>query len=173
MWCELRAGRDWMLQSFQGRGDIAGHRDVHKFFVVVPFNGKATVILAFPIDCNFVVRAEGLEKVIGIVGRKGFDTKVIDTETKFCGARGMGPETCCVRARTVTVWSELTDKVLVGKDGCLLEAVHASFDLDVDVIVWCKKSFELVLGSDRDGKILVFEAHILWVFHGRSEKEIF
>ena len=70
MWGELWSGWNFVLQAFECRGNVAWHRDVDKVFGVIPFDGEAAIVFAVPIDGDFVVCSEGLEKVIGIGGRK-------------------------------------------------------------------------------------------------------
>ena len=73
--------------------------------------------------------------MISIVFGEIFYSKIIDTQTEFGATSFVLPKASGVRARMVAVRSELVDKVLVGKDSRLFEAVHAFLDSDVDVLI--------------------------------------
>jgi hypothetical protein len=102
-------------------------------FWKIPFDGKPTVILPGPVNRNFVVSPEGSKEMVCIIVAKIFDAKIINTKAKFCWASIVFPKSGCVRARIVSMRSQLINQVFVREDG--LQAIHSFFDLDVDIVV--------------------------------------
>ena len=80
----------------------------------------------------------------------------------------MSPKASSVRARMVSIGCQLFDKVLVGKEGGLFEAVHAFFDSYVDITIRADETVQIVLFAYGFGEILVFDSHKFRVFHWRS-----
>ena len=104
--------------------------------------------------------------MVGVGLAEVFDAEIVHTEAELGGASVVAPKAGGVWAWSVTMWSKLIDELLVGKQCSLFQAIHVFSDADVDIAVGCNESVQAVLLADVGGEVLVFEAHVLGVFHG-------
>ncbi len=58
--------------------DVPRHREIDDLVLVVPFNGDATIQLAFPIFGVFIVFFNGLIEMVSILFANVFYAKVVD-----------------------------------------------------------------------------------------------
>jgi hypothetical protein len=84
------------------------------------------------------------------------DAKIVDTEANLGWASVMHPQSCGIGARVVPMRGELSNEVLISKNGGLLEAIHAFLDFDVHIAIVINDVIELVLFADSSGEIFVF-----------------
>ena len=84
--------RRYVVESFQGSFDISPHGNVYKFLFVIPNQVEATVTAADPINSDFIIVLESLDKVHGVVLVEVFNSKVVDAEGELGGPGLVTPQ---------------------------------------------------------------------------------
>ena len=81
-----------MVVFGEGTPDITWHGDIDVSFFIIPGEVHATVEFTFPIDCDFVIGAEGGEQVVSVGLGEVLDSKVVNAECKSGFAGLMPPQ---------------------------------------------------------------------------------
>ena len=68
------------MEALQGFADVVGHGDFNLVLLVVPINGKSTVLASRWFDGDGVILPECIKEVGGVVSGEEFDSKVIYRE---------------------------------------------------------------------------------------------
>ena len=122
----------WVVKLGEELGDVVVHRQAAGAFVVVPGEVDAGVEVAFLVDGDFIVFAEGVEEVIGVAFAYVFDPKIIHDEGEDYWAPLVPPEPGSHGTLIVVVVLETLFKEFVGEAAGLGKAVDAVADLEVD-----------------------------------------
>ena len=72
-----------MVVFCEGTPDITWHGYIDVSFFIIPGEVHATVEFTFPIDCDFVIGAEGGEQVVSVGLGEVLDSEVVNAE---CGS---------------------------------------------------------------------------------------
>jgi len=132
-------GRGRVAKGEQCFGDVAGHGDVDVPRCIVPVDGEAEVAGASPVLGDGVLGGEGIKEVVGVGFGEEFDSEVVNGEGEGRGTVVVPPETRGVADWVVAEWCQMGTKLVVRKDGGLLEAVHAFSNLEVAITIRVKK----------------------------------
>ena len=155
-----------------GVGDIAGHGEIDGAGGVVPFEVETAVEGALPVGGGGVFGVESVDEMLGMLGTNVLDAEVVDDKSEGDGPSGVAEETRCVSSGGVAVKGEVFLEAVVCKDAGLGKAVHAFADLNHDLVV-VDEVGEFVLFHDVGGDVLHWDPHVLVLFHGRAEVEVF
>ena len=79
LWCSGHL----VVEYVAGLGDVIGHAEVYRAFVIVPVEMDAEENFAVPVYSAFVLLGEMVDEVVGVSFVDVFDSKVIDHETEI------------------------------------------------------------------------------------------
>ena len=112
--------------------------------------------------------SEAGDQVIKIMLGEVLDAKIINTEAEHQRPCFMLPKTCGEGAWVVSVGFQGSDKVLIGKDCSLLQAVHSFFNSDIYVAVVCDDGVNRIVFSYVIKEVSRMNSHIFRFLHRRG-----
>ncbi len=117
--------------------DVAGHEYVDVPFVIVPVEGEAAVLGAFPVDGTLVGGFNCVDEVFCVGFCEILDAEVVDTEGEGGAFGGVTPEAWGKGHWFVAEWFHFADELDKGNDTGFFESVHtsANFDNGVSIVV--------------------------------------
>ncbi len=113
MWAMLWFCRRFVFESGKELFHVQWHGYVHVTLLVVPFEGDSAVECTVPILFEFVVCAEGVDEVVGVLLPFIFDPQVVDGECELYGSVDVLPEAGRVRDLEVSKWPQTLSEELV------------------------------------------------------------
>ena len=135
VWGMLRTGRRIMLELVEGICNVARHGDVDCAFGVIPFESHAEVAFARPFCGDGVKGFEGGNKVVSMFFTHILDSKIINNKAESDRSSCVAIETMGEFARMVAEFCKVFNKMVIGEDSGLWEAIHAFDNLCQDVTI--------------------------------------
>ena len=111
------AGRD-MFEAFKCSSYIAFHTYIDITFFIIPIQVESTIGFASPVDGDFIVSGEGLDKVMGVLLLEVFNAEVVDAEGKCCELGAVPPQARGEFHRFIAEGRKVRNKLFESNQSC-------------------------------------------------------
>ena len=162
-----------MVEFCECSVDIAGHGDVDVSFAVMPIEGQAAIQCAGPVDCDIIIRLEGVDEMHCIGFGVVLDAKVVNAENESGSFGAVSPKAGSKRHWFIAVRGQFCDELVESNDAGFLETVHASSDFEIDVAVVGNLDVVSRVIPDFLWDSRWWDTHILKIFHRCAKVVIF
>ena len=139
---------------------------------MVPYRRETTILGTRPISGDFVLSANRIHEVVGVLFSFVFDAKVVNDKSESCGAPSVHEQTSGVLGLVVSWGRKVLREALFVKNSVLGNSIHALSNFNNDMFIVNKR-----------GKILFFhygvrdllerDAHVFIMVKGCAKIDFF
>ena len=154
-----------IIETLQGFRDIFWHRSIYITKSMIPFDIETIVIRSFLIDGIPEVSSHRITKIVSIVLRSIFHTKIIYTEIEFCWSFIILPKANSTRYWSIPIRLERVAEMLICQYSYLFQLRHALLDFNVDPLILCYYVINIIFFLDDIWDIFILCIHIFQVLY--------